>query len=149
VNLRLFASKGNDRATLWLWDWISLAISSLTALPLVSGLLDGAVSALVWLVVGVVVGATFMTHRITIRRDQPFTAHVTTFVFGVPVRRREFDVRQLATRHDDDWTTAAGKPHDELIAGAWSMSCRRAADVAAWLRASSSELATPRASVRS
>ena len=41
MSRRVAATKTSERATVWLWDWISLPVASLTLYPIVAGLLAG------------------------------------------------------------------------------------------------------------
>jgi hypothetical protein len=92
----------------------------------------------------VAVGATLITRRLEVARSRPTIGVESLSVFFVPVRRRQLELLELRSRHDDDWSSDTEAPDDELTAGEWSMSCHRAADVAAWLRDAGAQLAVPR-----
>lgn len=147
MSRRLFATRGRDRATLWLWDWVSAAAATPTLYPIVEQLLDGRLP-IRWLLAAMTLGAAFMTRRLHITSLAPSTVCATIFVFFVPVHRRTFALGQLRSAHSDDWSGASDARHDELMAGSWSMSCSAADETAAWLHDAARQLAIPTAEQR-
>lgn len=144
MSRKVIARKTGARATVWLWDWMSLAAASLTIYPIAARVVAGHIP-LFWVLLAALVGSTFITHRIRITREHPTTGTATTFLFLVPVSRRQFDLVELRASRSDDWSGDVGAPCDELTTGTWSMTCADASAIAAWLREAGAELAVPKA----
>lgn len=148
MHIKLVAYRSHRRAAVWLYDLfpgvLVLGFGGWLFFALVR---DGQWRGLFLLALAFAV-ATCSTLRLRIDREQPLLVKATRYWFLLPVKRRTESIDALASDHSDEWTAKSKDSHDDLAIGAWSIDCRNAEHVVAWLRESSVELATPQASVK-